>query len=315
VEKLVLSILALAVSLLILYWGSKRVVRGASGLSSCLNISRVVVGTVFVASVTALPELLSSMFSVFLGSANLALGNIIGSNIYNIPLIIGVCGLVGGIKIKNSFISKECLFLIGLSLLMMTLLAITGMVTWWIGVVFVAVYPVFIYYSVRKGNCSAHEECGEPKRSLGNVSADILLGGAALVISTFLLVYSALSISEFFGLNQFYVGLTVVALGCVVPELAVSVAAALAGEQDMVIGNVIGDNILTLTLVFGLVGLTSSFSVSLSELLLTAPFMVIATLMLFALNKLSSNVSRLWGVMMLATAGLAFIFQTSYTIV
>jgi cation:H+ antiporter len=320
VEKLVLSILALAVSLLILYWGSKRVVRGASGLSSCLNISKVVVGTVFVASVTALPELLSSLFSVFLGSSHLALGNIIGSNIYNIPLIIGVCGLVGGIKIKNSFISKECLFLIGLSLLMITLLAITGMVTWWIGAVFVTFYPVFIYYSVRKGNCginecSINEECEESNRSLRNVSADILLGGGALVISTFLLVFSALSISEIFGLNQFYVGLTVVALGCVVPEMAVSVAAALVGEQDLVIGNVIGDNILTLTLVFGLVGLTSSFSVSLSELLLTAPFMVIATLMLFALNKLNSNVSRLWGVMMLATAGLAFIFQTSYTIV
>jgi len=315
VETLVLSILALAVSVLILCWGSKRVVRGATGLSSCLNISKVVVGTVFVASVTALPELLSSLFSVFLGSSHLALGNIIGSNIYNIPLIIGVCGLVGGLKIKNSSISKECFFMIGLSILMIAVLAVTQMVTWWIGAIFVAVYPVFIYYSIRKGNCSVHEECEEPKRSLKNVSTDILLGGGALVISTFLLVFSALSISEIFGLNQFYVGLTVVALGCVVPELAVSVAAALAGEQDIVIGNVIGDNILTLTLVFGLVGLTSSFSVSLSELLLTAPFMVISTLMLFALNKLSNNnVSRTWGVMMLATAGLAIIFQTSYTI-
>ncbi len=314
-ETLVLSILALAVSVLILCWGSKRVVRGATGLSSCLNISRVVVGTVFVASVTALPELLSSLFSVYLGSSHLALGNIIGSNIYNIPLIIGVCGLVGGLKIKNSSISKECFFMIGLSILMIAILAVTQMVTWWIGAIFVAVYPVFIYYSVRKGNCSVHEECEEPKRSLKNVSTDILLGGGALVISTFLLVFSAISISEIFGLNQFYVGLTVVALGCVVPELAVSVAAALAGEQDIMIGNVIGDNILTLTLVFGLVGLTSSFSVSLSELLLTAPFMVISTLMLFALNKLSNNVSRTWGVMMLATAGLAFIFQTSQSIV
>jgi cation:H+ antiporter len=314
VETLVLSILALAVSVLILCWGSKRVVRGATGLSSCLNISKVVVGTVFVASVTALPELLSSLFSVFLGSSHLALGNIIGSNIYNIPLIIGVCGLVSGLKIKNSSISKECFLLLGLSIFMIAILAVTQMVTWWIGAIFVAVYPVFIYYSVRKGNCSVHEECEEPKRSLKNVSTDILLGGGALVISTFLLVFSAISISELFGLNQFYVGLTVVALGCVVPELAVSVAAALAGEQDIVIGNVIGDNILTLTLVFGLVGLTSSFSVSLSELLLTAPFMVVATLMLFALNKLSNNVSRTWGVLMLATAGLAFIFQTSYTL-
>jgi cation:H+ antiporter len=316
VEQLVLSILALAVSLLILYWGSKRIVRGASGLSSCLNISKVVVGTVFVAFVTALPELLSSMFAVALGSSHLALGSIVGSNIYNIPLIIGICGLVGGgLKIKNSTITKECIFMMGLSFLMITLLAVTRMVTWWIGAIFVAFYPVFILYSIRNGTCSAPEECGETKRSLRNISADMLLGGGTLVVSTFLLVYSALTLSTLFGLNQFYVGLTVVALGCVVPEVAVSVTAVLAGEQDITIGNVIGDNMLTLTLVFGLVGLTSSFSVTLSEVLLTAPFMVIATFMLFAMNKLGHNVNRTWGVMMLATAGLAFIFQTSYSIV
>ena len=316
VEKLVLSILALAVSLLILYWGSKRVVRGASGLSSCLNINRVIVGTVFVAFVTALPELLSSLFAVALGSTHLALGNIIGSNIYNIPLIIGICGLVGGgLKMKNSAITKECIFMMGLSLLMITLLAVTRMVTWWIGAIFVAFYPIFIFYSIRNGTCSTPEECGEPNRSLRNVTTDMLMGGGALVASTFLLVYSALTLSTLFGLNQFYVGLTVVALGCVVPEVAVSVTAALAGEQEITIGNVIGDNMLTLTLVFGLVGLTSSFNVSLSELLYTAPFMVIATFMLFAMNKLGHNVTRTWGFMMLATAGLAFIFQTGYSLI
>ena len=313
-EKLVLSILALALSLLILYWGSKRIVRGASGLSSCLNISKVVVGTVFVAFVTALPELLSSLFAVGLGSSHLAFGNIIGSNIYNIPLIIGICGLVGGgLKIRSSSISKECLFMISLTVLMIVILAITRIVSWWIGGIFVAFYPIFIYYSIRNGTCST-EECTGPKPSKKSVSLDILLGSGALVVATFMLVNGALTISTIFGLDQFYVGLTVVALGCVVPEVAVSVAATLAGEQDMTIGNVIGDNMLTLTLVFGLVGLTSQFSVSLSEVLFTAPFMVIAALMLFIMNKLGQNVSRMWGIMMLATAGLAFIFQTSYSI-
>jgi cation:H+ antiporter len=303
------------VSLLILYWGSKRVVRGASGLSSCLNISRVVVGTVFVAFVTALPELLSSMFAVGLGSSHMALGNIIGSNIYNIPLIIGICGLVGGgLKIKSSAISKECMFMIGLSFLLITLLAVTQAVTWWMGAIFVAFYPIFIYYSIRNGTCST-EECTGSKPSKRSISLDILLGGGALVVATFLLVNSALTISTIFGLDQFYVGLTVIALGCVVPEVAVSVVATLAGEQDITIGNVIGDNMLTLTLVFGMVGLTSSFNVSLFEVLYTAPFMVIAAFMLFAMNKLGHNVNRGWGVMMLATACLAFIFQTSYTIV
>ena len=267
------------------------------------------------AFVTALPELLSSMFAVGLGSSHLALGNIIGSNIYNIPLIIGICGLVGGgLKLKNSSISRECIFMMGLSLLMIVLLAVTRMVTWWMGAIFVSFYPIFIYYSIRHGTCSAPEECAGPKPSKRNIGIDMLLGGGALVIATFLLVYSALNISTIFGLDQFYVGLTIVALGCVVPEVAVSVAATLAGEQDITIGNVIGDNMLTLTLVFGIVGLTSSFSVTLSEVLYTAPFMVIATFMLFAMNKLGHNVNRMWGFMMLATACLAFIFQTSYTL-
>ncbi|MCW4021901.1 MAG: sodium:calcium antiporter [Candidatus Bathyarchaeota archaeon] len=315
VITLALSIAALAVSLFILYWGSKRIVRGASGLSSCLNISRVVVGTVFVAFVTALPELLSSLFAVSFGSSHMALGSIIGSNIYNIPLIIGICGLVGGgLQIKDSSINKECMFMLGLSFLLVVLLAVFQQVTWWMGAIFVGFYPLFIYHSLKNGTCTVDECCSEHQPSKRNISFDILLGASALVIATFMMVNSAITISTIFGLDQFFVGLTVLALGCVVPEVAVSVAATLAGEEDITIGNVIGDNMLTLTLVFGTVGLTSQFTVSLSEILYTTPFMIIATLMLFTMNKLGHNVNKTWGVMMLATACLAFVFQTSVSI-
>jgi cation:H+ antiporter len=132
-----------------------------------------------------------------------------------------------------------------------------------------------------------------------------MLGAGALVISTFLLVYGALSISEIVGLNHFNVGLTIVALGCVVPEATVSVTATLAGEQEITIGKVIGDNMLTLTLVFGLVGLTSTFTISLSEVLSTAPFIVIVTFMLFALNKLGQKITRPGGIIMLTMPCLA----------
>ena len=314
-QEIVFSIIGLAIAILILYWGSKRVVRGASGLSSCFNISRVVVGTVFVAFVKALPELLSSLFAVGLGSSHMALGNIIGSNIYNIPLIIGICGLVGGgLTLKNSTINKECIFMLSLSSLLVVILAVTQTVTWWTGLIFVSFYPIFVIYSIRNGSCDTPEECHGPKPSKKNIGIDILLGAGALVAATFLLVNSAITMAEIFGLDQFYIGLTVVALGCVVPEVAVSVAASLAGEQDITIGNVIGDNMLTLTLVFGMVGLTTTFSVTLNEIILTAPFMILATFMLFAMNKLGQNVNKMWGTMMLATACLAFLFQTGFTI-
>jgi len=238
--------------LLLLYVGSKKIVNAAERLAQSLNIHKVVVGTVFVASVTSAPEFFSSILAALFSSSQMALGNIISSNIYNIPLIIGICGLIGEFKMKNSTINKECLLMIGLAAMLMIFTIATGMVTWWIELIFLALYPTFIFYSIHKGNGNGDPEdkaCETPWKPI----AVMVLGGAALIAGTFLLVYSATAISEIFGLSHFYAGLTIIALGCVVPECAraVSVAAAFHGEQEISIGNVIGDNIITITLVFG----------------------------------------------------------------
>lgn len=306
---LLLSIAAFIVSVLLLYIGSKKIVNAASHLASSLNLHKVVVGTVFVATVTSAPELLSSVAAAFYGSSQMALGNIIGSNIYNIPLIIGICGLIGTFKIKNSAISKECLFMTGIAALLMILTIATGMVTNWIGLIFLALYPAFIYHSIRKGNGNGNPENPQPK-NLAKPVAILVLGGVALVAGTFLLVYSAVSIAEIFGLSQFYAGITIMALGCVVPETAVSVAAALHGEQEISIGNVIGDNIITMTLVLGTVALIRSFAISIWEILTTVPFVILVTLVLFAMNKRSHKITKPWSILMLAIAVAAFILET-----
>ncbi|MGQ9460712.1 MAG: sodium:calcium antiporter [Candidatus Bathyarchaeaceae archaeon] len=310
-EPLILSLSGFAISLLLLYFGSAKVVEAAPSISARLGFNKVVVGTVFVASVTAFPELLSSLFAIFLGSSRLALGNIIGSNIYNVPLIIGICGVIRKFRMKNSSINKECFFMIGLSLLFTALIVVIGKVTWWIGAIFIAFYPIFIYYSIRSGNCNSNEKTNV---SLAKTGAYMTFGGFALLSGTFLLVYSALNITEIFGLKQFYVGLTIVALGSILPEVAVSVTAAVAGEQEISIGNVIGDNIITITLVLGLVALIRPITVSFSETLATTPFMVIVTVMLLAMNKFSHKVTRSWGLAMLVMALLIFIIQTIYTL-
>ncbi|MEM3578857.1 MAG: sodium:calcium antiporter [Candidatus Bathyarchaeia archaeon] len=306
---LLLSVAAFLASVLLLYIGSKKIVQTAARLAVSLNLHKVVVGTVFVATVTSAPELLSSLAAAIYGSSQMALGNIIGSNIYNIPLIIGICGLIGTFKIKNSTINMECLFMTGLAALLMVLTAVTGMVNQWIGLVFLALYPVFIYYSIRKANGNGNPENPQPK-SLAIPFAILVLGGIALVTGTFLLVYSALTMAETFGLNQFYAGVTILALGCVVPETAVSVAAALHGEQEISIGNVIGDNIITMTLVFGTVALIRSFKVSIEEILTTVPFMILVTLVLFAMNRRSHKITKTWSILMLAIAAAAFILET-----
>ncbi|MBS7647890.1 MAG: sodium:calcium antiporter [Candidatus Bathyarchaeia archaeon] len=306
---LLLSVATFIASVLLLYIGSKKIVQAAACLASNLNLHKVVVGTVFVATVTSAPEFLSSLVAAFYGSSQMALGNIIGSNIYNIPLIIGICGLLGTFKIKNSTISKECLFMTGIAVLLIVLTIITGMVTQWIGIIFLALYPAFIYYSIRKGNGNGNPENPKPK-GVAKPAAILFLGGVSLIAGTFLLVYSAVSIAETFGLSQFYAGITIMALGCVVPEVAVSVAAALRGEQEISIGNVIGDNIITMTLVLGIVALVRSFSVSIQEILITVPFVILVTLVLFAMNRRSHKITKPWSIVMLAIAAAAFILET-----
>ena len=306
---LMLSFVAFIASLLLLYIGSKKIVQAAAKLAASLNLHKVVVGTVFVATVTSAPEFLSSVAAAFYGSSQMALGNIIGSNIYNIPLIIGICGLLGTFKIKNSTINKECLFMTGIAALLMILTIATGMVTQWIGLIFLALYPAFIYYSLRKGNGNGKPENPQPKK-LAKPAAALVLGGVALIAGTFLLVYSAVSMAEIFGLSQFYAGLTIMALGCVVPETAVSVAAAIRGEQEISIGNVIGDNIITMTLVLGIVALIRSFTVSIEEILTTVPFVILVTLVLFIMNKRSHKITKPWSILMLAIAAAAFILET-----
>jgi len=304
-----LSIAAFIASLLLLYIGSEKIVEAAKRLASSLNIHKVVVGTIFVASVTSAPEFFSSIIAALFSSSQMALGNIIGSNIYNIPLIIGICGLIGEFKMKNSTINKECLFMIGLAALMMLLTIATGTVAWWTGIIFLAMYPAFIYYSIRKGSSNGNQT-NETRGNITKPAAIMVLGGAALIAGTFLLVYSAITMAEIFGLSQFYAGLTIMALGCVVPETAVSVAAALHGEQEISIGNVIGDNIITITLVLGIVALIRSFTVPLQEILTTVPFIILVTLMLFAINKRSRKITRTWSMLMLAMAVTAFILET-----
>ncbi len=306
---LLLSVAAFIASLLLLYIGSKKIVGAAAQLASSLNLHKVVVGTVFVASITSAPELLSSLIAAIFSSSQLAFGNIIGSNIYNIPLIIGLCGLIGEFKMKNSTINGECLLMIGLAALLMLLTLATGIVTWWTGLVFLALYPAFIHYSIRKGNGNGNPT-SESRKSIAKQAVIMILGGTALIAGTFMLVYSATAMAEIFGLSYFYAGLTIMALGCVVPETAVSVAAALHGEQEISIGNVIGDNIITITLVLGIVALIKAFPVTMQEILTTVPFMILVTIVLFLMNRRSRKITRAWSLLMLAIAAAAFILET-----
>lgn len=313
-ESLILGAVAFVVSLVLLYAGAKKTLHGAVFLADSLRINKVVAGTVIVASVTALPELMSSLVAVFWESSHLALGNIIGSNIYNVPLIIGLCGLIREFKMKSSSVVTESAFMIVLSVIFAVATTLTGQVTWWLGLVFLFAYLLFIYYSIRKSNNGyARSGNGSSRKAL----VYVILGGFALLGGAALLVRSALLISEVFGLKEFYVGLTVTAFGCIIPEAAVSVVAALEGEEEISIGNVIGDNIITISLIFGLIAIIVPLNgyflvVASQEILTTVPFMVLVTFILLVMSKIHQRVTRPLSILMLIVAAVSFMVQTIF---
>lgn len=297
-------------SLLLIYVGSEKIVYAASHISHSLNFHKAVVGAIFVASITSTPELLSSLTAAIFSSSQMALGNIIGSNIYNIPLVIGICGLIGNFKIKNSTISRECLFIIGLSILLMLLTAATGTITRHIGIIFLALYVVFILYLVnsnKENNCKKAANGG--LRNITKSVAIIIIGGIALTAGTFLLVYSITSIAEALGLSHFCAGFTMMALGCVAPEVAVSISSAIKGEPEISIGNVIGDNIITMTLILGLIILIRDFTVSPLEILTTVPFIILVTSVLLVMDKRGYKVTRSWSLLMFILVAIALILE------
>jgi cation:H+ antiporter len=311
---IILGVSGILVSLILLYFGAKNTLRAAVWLSSSLGVSKVVTGCVIVAFITALPELMSSLFAVAFESSPMAFGNILGSNIYNIPLIIGLCGLVGEFTMQNSIVEKECGFLIGLGLLLGVVLMVTGRVMWWLGLLFLATYPLFLYYTIRSSN--PNNQCtkngNDTKTDSKKPFIYIVLGGITLLAGTLILVRSAFFIVEFFGVREFYVGLTIMALGSILPETAVSVVAAMRNEREISVGNVIGDNIVTITLVFGLVSFIRPFDVTPFETLGTVPLMIFMTLILLLIARTHRKVTRPLSLLMLVVAALSFIIQTIF---
>jgi len=172
-----------------------------------------------------------------------------------------------------------------------------------------SLYPMFIYYFIRKGNGNVSSKNTAFER-LSKTATLMLLGGCALILGTFILVYSAIIMAEIFGLSHFYAGFTIMALGCVVPEIAVSVAAAIHGEHEISISNVLGDNIITMTLVLGTVGLIRSFRVMLYDILLTVPSMILVTFVLYVISVRSNKITRTWSLLMLIIAAGIFVIET-----
>lgn len=264
---MLMNFLLIFVGITLLAVGAEGLVRGSSSVALRLGVTPLVVGLTIVAFGTGSPELVVSVGSALSGNSGLALGNVIGSNISNIALILGIAAVIKPLKVRAEIVRRETPIMVVITGLLWLLLY-DGQLSRLDGALLTIgaiIYPILTYYlSKQKQTKEVEEEFAEAyEKPKGKVSIDVLfivVGLAFLIIGANLLLESAVNIAKFFGLSDVVIGLTIVAIGTSLPELATSTIAAKKGEADVALGNAIGSNVLNILAVLGITALIQPIS-------------------------------------------------------
>lgn len=303
--------LLLILGLVILLAGGKFLVDGASALAAKFGLSAGLIGLTVVAFGTSAPELLVSINAAIKGNSDIALGNVIGSNISNISLVLGISAIVYPISIYKSVLKTDYLATL-LSAILFYLLAYNGLISRIEGLIlFVLLIALNIYFFTKLR--IAEEDINEDvikykEQSLFKSVGLLLIGIAGLYFGSDMLVDSAVEISKMFGVSERIIGVTVIAIGTSLPELVTSIIAALKKETDIAIGNILGSNIMNILAIIGITSLISPINVS--EVFIKQDFlwMLGLTALLFPILRSRLIISRLEGALLIAVYG-AYLFM------
>ncbi len=267
------QVLMFALGLTVLVVGADVLVRGASRLAVSFGVSPLVVGLTVVAFGTSAPEMAVSVGSALAGSPDLALGNVVGSNICNVLLILGISALITPLLVDEQIIRQEIPIMIGVSalLVVMALDGHLGLVESIVLFALVIAYTVFLIVQSRRASKAVQEEFGTDlptsawDRHWAVQVGLIATGLVMLIVGADWLVEAAVAFARAFGVSDLVVGLTVVAVGTSMPEIATSIVAAMRGQRDIAVGNVVGSNIFNILAVLGASGIASGTGLSVSE--------------------------------------------------
>ncbi len=272
------TVLLFFAGLALLVAGAEALVRGASRLAVALGISPLVVGLTVVAFGTGSPEIAVTVQSSLAGQTDIGLGNVVGSNIANVLLILGLAAVITPLSVAQRLVRIEVPLMIGVSLLLL-LLASDGALSRADGgllVIGMSGYLLFAIYGARNENPEVQAEyerefgCEPPTRGQIVLQIGLIVAGLALlVLGSRWLVNGAVAFATLIGVSQLVIGLTVVAVGTSLPEIATSVIASLRGERDIAVGNVVGSNIFNILAVLGIMGVLSPVAVPVARGALT----------------------------------------------
>jgi len=260
-QEIVFFIATIVIGLGILTWSADRFVNGASGLAKSFGVAPMIIGLTIVAFGSSVPEMLVSAIATWQGNNGLAIGNAVGSNIANMALVLGVTALIAPLTVRSQTLSREfpLMFLVMLFALILLwnnelsrldgLLLLTGMVI-------LVFWAIHLARRAPPNDPLANEFTAEMPVdiSIARIWWRLLSGLVLLLLSSQLLVWSAVNIAGIFGVSDLVIGLTIVAVGTSLPELAASIAAVRKGEHDIAVGNVVGSNLFNILAVLGIAG-------------------------------------------------------------
>jgi cation:H+ antiporter len=281
-----LPILAIGAGLILLLWSASKFVDGAAATARYLGMSPLLIGMLIIGFGTSAPEMIVSVFAATQGNPGLALGNAYGSNIANIALILGLTALISPIAVRSEVLKKELPLLLGITLFSVYQL-LDLRVSHDDAYALLGIFAGLMAWSIYSGTQSGDDALGDdvaseiPEHQPLKKSLLILIGGLLLVIaSSRLLVWGAVEVATAFGVSDVVIGLTVIAIGTSLPELAAAIAAVKKGEHELALGNVIGSNLFNTLGVVGLAGVIAPMEVAPEFLYRDAVLMVGLTIAL-----------------------------------
>ncbi len=311
-----LQILLLIGALLVLTLGAELLVRGASSIARRFGVSSFFIGLTIVGCGTSAPELATGVTSALAGYDDINVGNVVGSNIFNIALILGVTSLLCPIAVQVRLVKSEAALVIAVAFLPLLAAVTGGFIPRWAGAMMLSGLVAYMWRGYiagrRDGDVEAKAQA-ELERELGITPRAaqrtwisgllILLGIGALVGGSVLLVNSSVAIARAFGVSDLVIALTVVSAGTSAPELFTSIVAAIRKQSDIAIGNILGSNIFNILGILGVTTLIREQEVSRQTLILDTPVMILASVALLPIMTTQARISRTEGAMLLVGYG------------
>lgn len=298
--SIIIQVVLLLVGFVFLIKGSDFFVDGASSIASILKVPTIIVGLTIVAFGTSAPEAAVSITSSLTGNNAMAVSNVIGSNLFNILMVIGICALFGDLLMEKSVLNKDLPFLVGITVLWAIFIVIGWNISNIEGLILLAILVVYVFYLIRNaGKSGAADYVEKPKLTLPKSIIFMLVGLAGIILGGDLVVNSASDIAIALGMSETLVGLTIVAIGTSLPELVTSLTALKKGENQLVIGNVIGSNIFNILFVLGASSAISAIPLD-SSMLTDVIFMVAITVLCFIFGKTQNKYDKKEGIILIS---------------